>query len=881
MNRSASTPSEIFLKPVALSESDPRRQPNILIPRPSVDRFLETFEASLQNQSPSSPGGAAHPALVHNLYGMDGVGKSTALRELAHRVVQGKGNLACVSFGETERIEAPIDLMVSLFEALVAQNNWIFKPKFLVMHERYEKALEELASLPLEGETEVSEPQRQAYRALMDLGNQTALQAPAERSTAAATAQAAAQEQILNVLQQHRSTQHDQSLQTLLLEPLRILTQAFAEALQKRAKRQPVVLVLDTYQKATLAVDTWLWHMLLPQEILLGSGVRLVIASHQRLATQPGWKQLIQGRPETSPVLLDQELEAFDLTETQTYLQRTTLDESRNGQPNELWASASAEQVLALTEGRPYGLHQMARHRVLLAQASSDSAIATSTPEADTGEHNGNGHSQNNSQNNGQKNSQKNSQNNGHGDSNGADPAAPAIASIPEDLAELMYQELSLIQRYLVGLAACCRSFSQDLIDYLLLAQDANFALAVEAECNGFEWLVQQPFVEKVQGCWRLDDVARNVFRQSFLETDEKLFFKVQEQLADYFLARSNEAVPPEASPRQKYQNPIWQRGRAEYLYYLLLSRHPEAEQEFRTLLLESHYFEQGGIAQEPFQALLSEFPLAEHALLDDETRRFLQQIEPVVVFGHLLLNRKTIPYALLSESLGWDEETVDLAVQTCLRPDDELEGLAKFTALFYESKQCLAGEQLAYLHQAQTVAETLVREDAPEFSADLFLWKLGDRFSSLGEYETAIAAYDRALTFTPNNAEAWDNRGSSLGCLGRLDEAITSFDKALGQAPESHDIWHSRGLALAMSKRYDEAIASFDQALVIKEDKHQPWYDKACCYALRGMPTLALESLEKAIALNADYRKMATQDEDLATLRGDDEFKRMVAASA
>ena len=58
--------------------------------------------------------------------------------------------------------------------------------------------------------------------------------------------------------------------------------------------------------------------------------------------------------------------------------------------------------------------------------------------------------------------------------------------------------------------------------------------------------------------------------------------------------------------------------------------------------------------------------------------------------------------------------------------------------------------------------------------------FNLGLKQVSAGEFENAVASWEKALRLNPNLSEAWHNRGSALGRLSRYEDAIESFDKAL-----------------------------------------------------------------------------------------------------
>ena len=157
-------------------------------------------------------------------------------------------------------------------------------------------------------------------------------------------------------------------------------------------------------------------------------------------------------------------------------------------------------------------------------------------------------------------------------------------------------------------------------------------------------------------------------------------------------------------------------------------------------------------------------------------------------------------------------------------------------------------------------------------------LIKLGDLQLAGQDYNKAIASYDQALKFKPDDYKAWNNRGIALKNLERFEEAIASYDQALKFKPDYHQAWNNRGIVLGNLGRFEEAIASYDQALKIKPDYHQAWYNKACYYALKGNIEQVLENLQQAINLNPDeYRKMAKTDSDFDGIREDERFQALI----
>lgn len=67
-----------------------------------------------------------------------------------------------------------------------------------------------------------------------------------------------------------------------------------------------------------------------------------------------------------------------------------------------------------------------------------------------------------------------------------------------------------------------------------------------------------------------------------------------------------------------------------------------------------------------------------------------------------------------------------------------------------------------------------------------------------VGDFEEAIASYDRAIDIKSDDHEVWTNRGSTLADLGRLDEAIASYNKVVEIKPNYHEVWNAKGALLS-----------------------------------------------------------------------------------
>jgi tetratricopeptide (TPR) repeat protein len=129
-----------------------------------------------------------------------------------------------------------------------------------------------------------------------------------------------------------------------------------------------------------------------------------------------------------------------------------------------------------------------------------------------------------------------------------------------------------------------------------------------------------------------------------------------------------------------------------------------------------------------------------------------------------------------------------------------------------------------------------------------------GDRLTSIGKYEDAYSAYNRALGLSPRNALLFEKLGNACLYLQKFTEALEAYEKALNIDENNVRFWRGKSDALLALDRAKDAKDALHQAI-----KHDP--KNAFIYKEYGdilirvdMVQEALEAYSKAIELNSKY---------------------------
>jgi tetratricopeptide (TPR) repeat protein len=784
------------------------------VSRPEAEAFLDDLDKALKDPAKS-------PVVFHG-WGIGGVGKSTLTRKV--KDAQGDAaTIAEVSFGLTEGIEEPIPLMAKLYEQIAVKDSWSRDP-FWDKYELYFQTIHQLNTQAASGRGDATPEQVGQVKTLLQLGVDVAgefflsesgkktASTLVDKGMEAAVAGLSLKDGLQQLLQQHKATKRDLELQTFMLEPLPHLTRAFAAGLSQHTQHKPIILVLDTYEKAPSVIDTWLWRTLLGNTEVSVQPVRLLITGRHCLLKTEGWRKLHQDRH----VVQDLTIERFSPAQTKDYLAQIDITDE-----------TQVETIGRVTRGLPYYLNwireQTAKGRTL---------------NFDQGN---------------------------------------------QEIVRLLLQGLNDTQTRVVQLAACCRWFDAATIRYVAETWGLDFASAVDDSLNCYGWLTQQSFVEPVGKRWRLDDVARDVFRQS-LEPDD--LETTHEILAQYFLDLSNKKVPADSPSSEKYENPEWREPRAEYLYHLLFTGRQDTQPQFVTHLLESRFWGWSEMVRTPVEAITAEFELEQQPFLSYSNRKFLKALYPAVESGWAIFSSFD-SYNRKFTWIGVTKEQINDVFQYCLNCLASFDSLTACLLNFYWANWQAPEQKGQWLLHAKTHAEAIPLRDDPDKFCSFFVEDLGPALQqanhevdaielydaalaiqpddhkalnnkgvalvNLGRYEEAIAAYDAALAIQPDDHKALYNKGSALGKLGRYEEAIAAFDAALAIKPDYHAALYNKGIALDELGRYEEAIAAYDAALAIQPDDHDALYNKGIALRNLGRYEEAIAAYDAALAIQPD----------------------------
>ncbi|BAY23158.1 hypothetical protein NIES2100_29220 [Calothrix sp. NIES-2100] len=142
-------------------------------------------------------------------------------------------------------------------------------------------------------------------------------------------------------------------------------------------------------------------------------------------------------------------------------------------------------------------------------------------------------------------------------------------------------------------------------------------------------------------------------------------------------------------------------------------------------------------------------------------------------------------------------------------------------------------------------------------FGLSVFRWlqveaifKRGNALLQQGEYQQAIAKYNKLLKLDSNYYQSWTNRGYALAGLKDYNQMLESCTTATIINPEAVYAWNCRGEAMYNLKQYNQALAAFDKAIMLNGKDPVFWINKTEALIALKQPDTALTTINQGIEL-------------------------------
>jgi tetratricopeptide (TPR) repeat protein len=798
---------------------------DLYISRQPAKKLLDNFGRSLK-QPETSP-------LVFYAYGIGGVGKSTLLGKLRETYAK-EAKFARAFFGSTSKIESPLALMEHLYKQL-PDDGW-GGDAFTELCQKYRETLNHLETESAEGRGSASPEQVSLVRKLVggavkvfaswNMPDKAAEQlgSVAEGVVDVASLALSEKDRLEKLVKQHRATKNKRELQELMLDPLPKLTQAFAAGVIQKAKLQPIVLELDTYEKASPDFDVFLCKYLFADTALRDYPVRIVMAGRYSLKNKR-YQRMFQDHWN---LIYECQLEKFDKDQTREYLKAIGII-----QPNEI------RRVTQASKGLPYVLN------LIKDQKDNGRSINTS-----------------------------------HDSDEIVDRLLDGLTPIQKQVVQLAsycrWFDRPLIQ-YLVEASLTDKSqATEDQTNWFDWLIERDFVIRDDT------YRVDDVARDMIRAAHHRAD------EQDFRHVHDQLVQYFQQLADHEVAQDQPAPAKYENSDWRRYSAEIAyhalfanrDRGQFRLLTYFFEGAHLE-QPDVAIAALTAVAAEAEPINNELLPKDTQRF-LNSIQLAIGFGWRVIDQHPDTYEFN---LEKSGSAQSKKTESI---KSQIESALEGCFRKVDHLNGLAKYTGLMGKATRCQPSQRLTSIQQAKAEAEKIVTLAYPEFSSTLFLnignafysldlnqeslasydkaielkpdyyeaWNnRGGVLQKLERYEESLASYDKAIELKPDYYEAWNNRGGVLRELERYEEALASCDKAIELKPDYYEAWGNRGNVLKILKRYEEALASSDKALQITKEDSEPWNLRGLCLSFLNRYKEAIDNLSKARDLDKENK--------------------------
>jgi tetratricopeptide (TPR) repeat protein len=771
------------------------------IERDEAKKFLECFALAIKEQN--------EQPLIFNICGIGGVGKTTLLGRLKDAHVDNVDFLE-ICFAKTKDVENPLRLMKRLHQQSINLFNCKSSPDtFTEKYQQFEVALFELSQKSINGEQNSAEDkikitswfERFVWLGATGLKTATNKQTSLGISGAGSSALTASgedteglQEWIHQQVRNHPVTKDRPDLQSLMLEPVSKLTQAFANSLIQttQSRGNALVLVLDTYEKAQSYLNQWLWQSLVEDTPLSSARVRLVVLGRRPLKSDENWRKLHQDRK----LLYEVQLVKFSKKDTDEYLKKIGVD---NG--------GLQAKIYKATQGLPYYLDWVREQKekgLELDFSKGNQEIVELLLQ-------------------------------------GLDSTKRKIIQI---ISCCRWFDLSMI-RYLLkfdefGLGQTA-SDAEKHFEWLkksgfVIFEKENYCLDDVAR-EAFQQVYFQDDRTKFR---KTNSLLAQYFKQ---ESDE--IVDLQNLLPDCYEDTDWRRLTIEFQYYSLFGN--GKEGLRQYIDHIFTGIYLHYPDVFMTPF-SFIYAEMSTENKSLLPSNTDEF------FRDSATALILSPnflgIYPITYEfncdGELLFSEQQI------ESFA---NQIEASIQSLLRNVSNLkDGFGKCVGLMYKSLRCnKPTERIDLLRKSQDLSDDIFIYCHPRLARTVLI-NLCNSLIAMECYEDSLNCYQKAIEIDSSDVSTFIAQGLAFFNLKRYEDALESFSKAIDLDDKHVNTWTNKSATLINLQRYEEALESSENAINLDNTFVRDWVNKGAALIELKRHKEALESSENAINLDNTF---------------------------
>lgn len=138
------------------------------------------------------------------------------------------------------------------------------------------------------------------------------------------------------------------------------------------------------------------------------------------------------------------------------------------------------------------------------------------------------------------------------------------------------------------------------------------------------------------------------------------------------------------------------------------------------------------------------------------------------------------------------------------------------------------------------------------------------------GAYQQAIETFTKIIKISPDNADAYKNRGVSYMKVEKFDLAIKDFQKAKDIFPELRGLYSNLGVAWYYKKEYEKAIENYNIEISMAPENSVAYFNRALCLSELNKTNEAIDDLNKTLELKPDFYWALCYKADLLGKTGD-----------